>query len=270
MLLSQKKCWICSINVANSAEHRIKADVAKQIGNPFYHVSFHGKNSWIKSPKSKKLKYRKSLCQDCNNSKSQPWDKSYSLFARFLKNNQQIDFLNFKIIYGVNYITELKNLHLYFAKSLGCALIESELKLPNNFSNFLKNQDNTKLNLNISIFKTISPLLLSLQKFLRLQKYENNIDFEKIPSGGIVGHGKLYVNYLNRKEKKLKSAIWWENIGCFQINYWLNIKENPIFGKCLDFFSEDYNLNSLNTDLEELEDIMLKVIKSKGKDGKKD
>ena len=77
----------------------------------------------------------------------------------------------------------------------------------------------------------------------------------------ILGKGDLLANisrsYLEVTNKqKIKNAIWWENLGTFQINYWLNIDLNPELGLSFDGSNECYEINSLSLNLTELKQFM--------------
>jgi hypothetical protein len=64
----------------------------------------NGKFSKIQGPNSKKIKYEHSICTDCNNTLSQPFDRSYDQFFDYIQNNPSSVFKNrfidFYEVYG--------------------------------------------------------------------------------------------------------------------------------------------------------------------------
>lgn len=91
--------------------------------------------SIIQGPNSDKVKYKKSLCHNCNCIHSKEWDIAYDVFVDWCWENSKANEINFAEMYDKNYTENLKNLHCYFAKSLGCKIIDSKVELPDNFPN---------------------------------------------------------------------------------------------------------------------------------------
>ena len=121
---------------------------------------------------SKKVKYDNIICSVCNNHYSQPWDKAYSEFINFFIKNRCIAYVDFKQIFGKDYIDNFRNLYKYFVKSLGCALVSGGLdlcvKFPNPLGYLLENLkvticrcDSTQIFLNLigEKLSTKSPLI---------------------------------------------------------------------------------------------------------------
>lgn len=90
--------------------------------------------------KSPAVKFGKILCSQCNGIKSQKWDKAYLEFVRygvsnpnFLRNKQTFS-------WSKNYPSLRVNgpaLTRYYAKQIGCRLINRDKKVPSPIRNFL-------------------------------------------------------------------------------------------------------------------------------------
>jgi hypothetical protein len=139
-------------------------------------------------------------------------------------------------VFGSSYIERVEDLRWFFVKSLGCRIVASEALLADNYPNPFY-RSNIEL-LQISICRS-QPF--SDAEMVRLRKYEPEV-FERI-----LAKGDLFV-HLSKSllettgNRLVKSAIWWENIGHFQVNYWFNIEMNISLGRPLDGASRVYQL----------------------------
>lgn len=130
------KCWICEMNEANSKEHNIKkSDLSTQFQNvsqktPVYKERNGKKTRPIGSIKSDSFKYPKLICEDCNNSKTQPFDLSWETLSKYLSNNwgdiSSKNSFNLNLVFQTNPQNEMINVQLFFIKLLGCAIKESD------------------------------------------------------------------------------------------------------------------------------------------------
>ena len=138
--MDNKKCWICG-NIADSGEHGVKksnfktlfGSVGPYIGeNELCLVSEHGQRT-IQSSNSKYLKFDV-LCQNCNTTKTQPFDKAYEKFITYIhtygKDVLHKRFIDFSMIYGENWGEEQVNLYKYFVKSFVCRLARFNHPIP--------------------------------------------------------------------------------------------------------------------------------------------
>jgi hypothetical protein len=57
-------------------------------------------------------------------------------------------------------------------------------------------------------------------------------------------------------EKKVLNAVWWENIGHFQITYWFNIEVNRALGEPIDDGTSVYKIIHSELCLPELRELM--------------
>ena len=251
-------CWICR-DKANTCEHIFKKSLMKNtVGKQSYHVPFDGRNiKRIQGPDSKVIKYQPSICAQCNNDRSSKWDKAYSLFTEdYCFNYYKANEIDFAKIYGSNYTNGIRSLHCYFVKSLGCRIINSGVDLPDNFPNLLSSLNLSSLK--ISIHKNPSPILLSL-----LKEYPKINQDILSKSKRVLGKGELLARLSKTqsiRNYKVQNAIWWENIGDYQVNYWLNREADLLFGTPIEYNMPTYETTQHNLDLIEISDYMQRIL----------
>ncbi|WP_152998906.1 hypothetical protein [Curtobacterium oceanosedimentum] len=75
-------CWWCG-STADSREHKFKAGELRASHGPEWrgeaavvHGSFGGQQQDARGPKADELKWPPSMCEDCNNRRSQPFDRA--------------------------------------------------------------------------------------------------------------------------------------------------------------------------------------------------
>jgi hypothetical protein len=116
--------------------------------------------------------------------------------------------------------------------------VNAECKLPYYFPNPVSG-DNMEM-LAISICQT--------QPFSSLPDYESSWFDDSLCKGDLlanISRSRLE----STGERHINNAIWWENVGHFQINYWLALRPNPKFGAPLDGSRKSYRLLSNDLDL---------------------
>jgi hypothetical protein len=143
-------CWICG-NPADTGEHKIKKSLPISVwGKGPYRgdaAMSHVKNKRaydIQGPDSQSIKYLASLCSDCNNRRTQPFDFAYDQFCQFVIRNEQ-DVLKHRVIdfaevYGPGFEIAQLNLFKYFVKLLGCHLAHGGWPIPNDLRVLLDQQ----------------------------------------------------------------------------------------------------------------------------------
>ena len=145
------KCWICEVREADSAEHSKKrSDIVREYGRgpykgdraPIFYRK--GKFTDIQGPNSGLLKFGKSLCEQCNNANTQPFDLAYDHFVDWIVKNEATvmrrRFIDFADVYGENFESFQRNLFKYFVKVFGCALCEHGHVVPTDVVNLLREQ----------------------------------------------------------------------------------------------------------------------------------
>lgn len=83
------RCWWCEAE-ADSREHKWKrSDIVRIYGPGPYGGELlwgneHGQSRILQGSRSSELKYKATLCQRCNNARSQPLDRAYDVWAGFV------------------------------------------------------------------------------------------------------------------------------------------------------------------------------------------
>ena len=144
-------CWWCRERPATTGEHKYKqTDLAQLMGEDSL-IWFgdegireiRGK-SGIKRDRYGVVKFPKSMCDTCNNARSQPFDRSYAIFSRYLASTQVriLPGVSFKEIYGDTWQEDTLNLARYYGKHFGCRMVRSGLPVPTSLREFLDGAEN--------------------------------------------------------------------------------------------------------------------------------
>jgi len=139
-------CWWCG-GIADSREHQYKrADVVREFGSGPYSglVRWRGADSYrIRGPNSNVLKFGRTLCQPCNNVRSQPFDQAYDSFIEHLRANERQIILarviHLPAVWG-NWTDGSVALARYFVKHIGCRLADADVEVPAELIGFLDGQ----------------------------------------------------------------------------------------------------------------------------------
>lgn len=140
--------------MATTEEHRFKASTLRRVarsedgtvepGNIFKKSSDY--EATLKSiKKGTQIRWRKNLCANCNNTKSQPFDRAYDHFESFLiENFDEIsawERLDWQTVYGSDWRDRARDLARYFGKQLGCMLATYQLQVPQELIEFLNGSE---------------------------------------------------------------------------------------------------------------------------------
>jgi len=160
-------CWICGLP-ANSREHKIKrSDFVRRYGRQSFQSlggMLHflaGEAHEVQGPNDKRLTYDPMICSDCNNTKSQPWDKAYEQFERWVfehsRETLKRRFILMEEVFGSdNFSSACPAFYKYFVKAFGCRLVNSGMAVPDDLVSLLsKDQFRTKLRLTFAVNKTV-------------------------------------------------------------------------------------------------------------------
>jgi lactate dehydrogenase-like 2-hydroxyacid dehydrogenase len=166
-------CWICG-RPADSGEHVFKASELKRLFDkdgysfddlPFY---FHSEgHQRIPGPNSKRMKYPKLICSRCNNDATSDFDHAYNRLSDWFatqQGNYALTQINFREIFGTDFLDGINGFRRHCAKSLGCRILASGYLLPLNFPNPVKDSDISILQLSICYaqpFRELKGLCLS-------------------------------------------------------------------------------------------------------------
>lgn len=133
-----KICWICNQREANSGEHIILKSVLDFVmGQPdkssprFVNRLSGTKNKGVHSFKNKSLKFKKSICEYCNNTVTQPYDTAFKNFVEKVFGSKRLVLARQKISFSHLTTDEKRDLALYFIKILGCLIVEARWRIPN-------------------------------------------------------------------------------------------------------------------------------------------
>ena len=250
-------CWICKKNIANSKEHKFKQDILRerafnssnQNDKPYLINLNNSRSGLVQGSNSKKVKYDNIICSVCNNQYSQLWDKAYSEFINFYIRNRCVAYVDFKQIFGRDYIDKFMNLYKYFVKSLGCALVSGGLDLSVKFPNPLRNFDLKNFRITICRCDSANIFLKLLEKKLLSKR--------SLIADNILGKGDLQITYSKSHFKTTgfrlaTSAVWWESIGDLRIWYWYNREPIAKFGIPLSDPNEIYPIKETNLTYNEI------------------
>ena len=127
-------CWICKAEEGTTREHRPKrSDLKAVLGDsgPLYLHNDKRRNRKIQSINSKLVKFSPSICNTCNSARTQPHDRAWEILSEALRNrNPPIkpgDIIRADRIFRYKTSQEMLNVHLFFAKGLGCEIVENNI-----------------------------------------------------------------------------------------------------------------------------------------------
>lgn len=141
-------CWWCQARPATTGEHKFKAaDLTRLMaeegpllwGDSQGAVRTINGRSGITRDRYGVIKFPKSLCEDCNNSRSKPFDNAYDTFSNHLRLTplRDADGVNFAEVFGVDWKTQAPRLARYYAKHFGCRMVRSGLPVPSSLRDLL-------------------------------------------------------------------------------------------------------------------------------------
>lgn len=135
-------CWWCG-GVADSREHKHKASLLRKMWGPEGLVLGRRGDDFynLRSPRSSVVKFGKTLCQNCNNAKSQPFDVAYDTYAAYVQTSSRqlarAGRIDWRDVFGEDWEHPTRNLGCYFVKSFGCWFAEDGFPPPSPFAAFL-------------------------------------------------------------------------------------------------------------------------------------
>ncbi|EPE5851694.1 hypothetical protein [Vibrio vulnificus] len=132
-------CWICGEN-GETGEHLVKASDLKALFSAdikrkpiYFHKDNRNPQKLQNVVKAKFVKSEAKLCAHCNGAKTQPFDNDWQTLSEYvrdnytqLRSNRRIKLKN--VFPGRTKQASL-NVHLYFAKLLGCRTSSEELPI---------------------------------------------------------------------------------------------------------------------------------------------
>ena len=129
------KCWICG-NKATTGEHKTKASDLRALfngvsqQNPLYLHTDQRRNQKVGSIKSDKFKFDSLICPYCNNARTAPHDKAWAQLSNFLRERKPAikkgETIPLEKVFPTNLSKSMLDVHLFFVKLFGCAVLELE------------------------------------------------------------------------------------------------------------------------------------------------
>lgn len=141
-------CWWCRARPADTGEHKFKVTDLAQIWDEDG-LSWFGSDgaesrqirgkSALRRDRHGVLKFPKSLCNHCNNSASQPFDRAYEKYSAFATATfrPRMTKIDLQRIYNQNWQSEAADLARYFVKHFGCRLVANGMVVPESMRAFL-------------------------------------------------------------------------------------------------------------------------------------
>lgn len=139
-------CWWCGAK-ANSREHKYKRTDLRRLakGDDLVWSGESALRTIRSHRKSKEVLFGLVLCKRCNDTRSQPFDRAYDIYAAYV--NQHITQLwrapgiRLDHVYGEDWEQQARNLARYFAKHFDCLIAENGFPPPQTLRDFLSGQD---------------------------------------------------------------------------------------------------------------------------------
>jgi hypothetical protein len=132
------KCWICG-NQATTGEHKTKASDLRALYSgvsqkkPLYLHTDQKRNQKIGSIKSNKFKFDSLICSYCNNARTARHDTAWEQLSKFFREKsppiKKGDAISLQSIFPEAVSESMLDVHLYFVKLFGCAIIELEVPI---------------------------------------------------------------------------------------------------------------------------------------------
>lgn len=151
--MTMPKCWWCGAP-ADSREHKFAAaELRLNYGpgpwggeNPILHIVENtDQHQEVRGPRADILKWKPSMCQACNNRRSQPFDRAYIRLLRYLDGHETevgaSGSFRFSDVYGDDWKGQRRFLVKYWLKHACCHATEIGLEVPAALTAYLDNVD---------------------------------------------------------------------------------------------------------------------------------
>lgn len=132
------ECWICGDD-AGAGEHLVKASDLRKYFGPvsqkiplFFHTS-QLRNVRLGSTNAARLKSKALICNRCNSSLTQPYDRAWDRFSDFIQRrflpSPNLGYVDLGSIFPRHSKRAAIHLQLYFVKLFGCRIIEENIPI---------------------------------------------------------------------------------------------------------------------------------------------
>jgi hypothetical protein len=135
-------CWWCGAP-ADSNEHKYKrSDLARILSaEGLYRGGADGGITIRSIRRSPQVRFGRTMCHNCNNARSQPFDLSYDIFSDYLTKAMpklwERDGLDMVEIFGQDWRNHQLNLARYYAKHFGSLMVDNGVPAPTGLIEFL-------------------------------------------------------------------------------------------------------------------------------------
>lgn len=138
---AEVKCWWCG-EPADSREHKFKQSELvfnnggkrQWVGNDAMVHGSEGRLRDVQGPNSAIVKFSPTMCQKCNNARSQAFDLAYDKFIQYMSANEATIAIDrrfrFSDVFGGSWPTQRTNLIKYWVKHICCMAAEHGLEVP--------------------------------------------------------------------------------------------------------------------------------------------
>ncbi|MDX2190984.1 MAG: hypothetical protein SFY32_14080 [Bacteroidota bacterium] len=236
-------CWWCE-KKADTNEHKIKKSVYdkfygkgsyKNLGDSFPLLIKDGKNYKLQSSNDNKLTFKKTLCKQCNNESSQPFDRAYDVFIEYYLDNQetiiQESKFDYQKIFGDNWKIQKLNLYKYFTKYFCCQIATGNYKISQEIIDFLNDNSGLKH------LKFYFQIKIAIVSYLKIFK-ETHDPFPYLHIGNT-----FY--YKDEKKEFVDTIFNWFTINGLSINL--------VYNKNINYLFDSSEKNLLNDKLDCIE-----------------
>jgi hypothetical protein len=154
------KCWICG-NEARTGEHLIKASDLRAIfgsvrqTRPVYLTSANRKNLPVKGVNANIFKSAALLCGQCNNERTQPFDRAWEALSRYLRKHGKLaggDRIDLSKVFPGSVHKSMLSVHLYFVKLFGCLIAGNSIPIEPFASAIVESAPHPKVHLALSSY----------------------------------------------------------------------------------------------------------------------
>lgn len=130
-------CWICG-DSAKTGEHLIKATDMRVIfghvrqDRPVYRHSASRRNVPVKGINANVLKSEALICAQCNNQRTQPYDRAWETFSVYMRSKPRIcggDRIDLGKAFPGAVHKSMLHVHLFFVKLFGCLVAENAIPI---------------------------------------------------------------------------------------------------------------------------------------------
>lgn len=143
------RCWWCG-GKGDTREHRIKrTDIIREygVGIDPDNLMIHGlrAKAQLRGPDSASYKFRSRICANCNNNRSQPFDRAEEVFATYFRAHEEeivrSKRLSMAAIFSADLAAREENLRRYFVKHVAFVISDMGFEVTHNVLSYLNGKN---------------------------------------------------------------------------------------------------------------------------------